>query len=102
VSAWGIGRSGLLAGRPVPPPRACLTSTTVTIDGPQPPEACGVHQRVQAADTTKTWNAAGVLVVGAYDAVYLFKTVMGGATAPSRRKNPGPGLEGHPGVQTAW
>jgi branched-chain amino acid transport system substrate-binding protein len=73
VSAWGIagpafwkaaGSSG----------EGVMTSTTVTIDGPQPPERIAFineYRRRHNQDMD-----AAVFAVGAYDAVYLFKAAI--------------------------
>lgn len=73
VSAWGIAgpafwKAAGTAGEGV------LTSTTVTIDGPQPPERAAFiteYRRRHNQDME-----AAVFAVGAYDAVYLFKAAM--------------------------
>jgi branched-chain amino acid transport system substrate-binding protein len=73
VSAWGIAGPAFwkAAGSSA---EGVLTSTTVTIDGPQTPE------RQAFIDTYhKRYNedmSAAVFAVGAYDAVYLFKAAM--------------------------
>jgi branched-chain amino acid transport system substrate-binding protein len=73
VSAWGIAGPAFwrAAGAAA---EGVLTSTTVTIDGPQPPERAAFineYKRRHNQDMD-----AAVFGVGAYDAVYLFKTVM--------------------------
>ena len=73
VSAWGIAgpafwKAAGAAGEGV------LTSTTVTIDGPQSPERVAFvneYRRRHNQDMD-----AAVFAVGAYDAVYLFRTVI--------------------------
>jgi branched-chain amino acid transport system substrate-binding protein len=73
VSAWGIAGPAFwkAAGNSA---EGVLTSTTVTIDGPQSPE------REAFIDSyRKRYNeemSAAVFAVGAYDAVYLFKAAM--------------------------
>ncbi len=73
VSAWGIAGPAFwkAAGASA---EGVLTSTTVTIDGPQSPE------RQAFIDAySKRYNetmSAAVFAVGAYDAVYLFKAAM--------------------------
>ena len=73
MSAWGIAGPAFwrAAGAAA---EGVLTSTTVTIDGPQPPERMAFineYRRRHNADMD-----AAVFAVGAYDAIYLFKTVM--------------------------
>lgn len=73
VSAWGIAGPAFwkAAGNSA---EGVLTSTTVTIDGPQSPE-----RNAFIAAYKKRYNenmSAAVFAVGAYDAVYLFKTAM--------------------------
>ena len=73
VSAWGIAGPAFwkAAGNSA---EGVLTSTTVTIDGPQSPE-----RQAFIAAYHKRYNenmSAAVFAVGAYDAVYLFKTAM--------------------------
>jgi branched-chain amino acid transport system substrate-binding protein len=73
VSAWGIAGPAFwkAAGNSA---EGVLTSTTVTIDGPQSPERTAF-----IATYRKRYNedmAAAVFAVGAYDAVYLFKTAI--------------------------
>ena len=70
VSAWGIAGPAFwrAAGASA---EGVLTSTTVTIDGPQPPERAAFiseYRRRHNQDMD-----AAVFGVGAYDAVYLFK-----------------------------
>ncbi len=73
VSAWGIAgpafwKAAGAAGEGV------LTSTTVTIDGPQPPERIAFvneYRRRHNQDMD-----AAVFAIGAYDVVYLFKTAI--------------------------
>ncbi len=87
VSAWGIAGPAFwrAAGAAA---EGVLTSTTVTIDGPQPPERMAFiaeYRRRHNQDMD-----AAVFGVGAYDAVYLFKTVMErDGTEPDRRFAPG-------------
>ncbi len=78
VSAWGIAGPAFwkAAGNSA---EGVLTSTTVTVDGPQSPE-----RTVFINEYRKRHNeemSAAVFAVGAYDAVYLFKTAIekGGA-----------------------
>jgi branched-chain amino acid transport system substrate-binding protein len=73
VSAWGIAGPAFwtAAGSSA---EGVLTSTTVTIDGPQSPE-----RTTFVAEYRKRHNeemSAAVFAVGAYDAVYLFKTAI--------------------------
>ncbi|MEX2126872.1 MAG: ABC transporter substrate-binding protein [Xanthobacteraceae bacterium] len=73
VSAWGIAGPAFwkAAGTSA---EGVLTSTTVTIDGPQSPE-----RMVFINEYRKRHNedmSAAVFAVGAYDAVYLFKAAM--------------------------
>lgn len=73
VSAWGIAGPAFwkAAGDSA---EGVLTSTTVTIDGPQSPERMAFIDAYR-----KRYNenmSAAVFAVGAYDAVYLFKTAM--------------------------
>ena len=73
VSAWGIAGPAFwkAAGNSA---EGVLTSTTVTIDGPQPPERMAF-----IAEYRKRHNedmSAAVFAVGAYDAVNLFKAAM--------------------------
>ena len=73
VSAWGIAGPAFwkAAGNSA---EGVLTSTTVTIDGPQSPERMAF-----IAEYRKRYNedmSAAVFAVGAYDAVYLFKEAM--------------------------
>ena len=73
VSAWGIAGPAFwkAAGESA---EGVLTSTTVTIDGPQSPERMAFIEAYQ-----KRYNepmSAAVFAVGAYDAVFLFKTAM--------------------------
>jgi branched-chain amino acid transport system substrate-binding protein len=73
VSAWGIAGPAFwkAAGASA---EGVLTSTTVTIDGPQSPERMAFINEYR-----KRYNedmSAAVFVVGAYDAVYLFKAAM--------------------------
>ncbi|MEZ5786319.1 MAG: ABC transporter substrate-binding protein [Xanthobacteraceae bacterium] len=73
VSAWGIAAPAFwkAAGDSA---EGVLTSTTVTIDGPQSPERQAFIDAYK-----KRYNetmAAPVFAVGAYDAVYLFKAAM--------------------------
>jgi branched-chain amino acid transport system substrate-binding protein len=73
VSAWGIAAPAFwkAAGDAA---EGVLTSTTVTIDGPQSPERQAFIDAYK-----KRYNeplAAPVFAVGAYDAVYLFKAAM--------------------------
>jgi branched-chain amino acid transport system substrate-binding protein len=73
VSAWGIAGPAFwrAAGAAA---EGVLTSTTVTIDGPQPPE-----RKAFIDEYRRRYNQdmdAAVFAVGAYDSVYLFKTVI--------------------------
>lgn len=73
VSAWGIAGPAFskAAGDSA---EGVLTSTTVTIDGPQSPE-----RKAFIAAYNKRYNesmSAAVFAVGSYDAVYLFKAAM--------------------------
>ncbi len=73
VSAWGIAGPAFwkAAGDAA---EGVLTSTTVTIDGPQSPERMAFINEYQ-----RRYNegmSAAVFAVGAYDAIYLFKTSM--------------------------
>jgi len=73
VSAWGIAGPAFwrAAGKPA---EGVLTSTTVTIDGPQSAERTvfiNEYRRRHNQDMD-----AAVFAVGAYDSVYLFKLVM--------------------------
>jgi branched-chain amino acid transport system substrate-binding protein len=73
LSAWGIAGPAFwkAAGDSA---EGVLTSTTVTIDGPQSPERAAF-----VATYTKRYNekmSAPVFAVGSYDAVYLFKTAI--------------------------
>ncbi len=73
VSAWGIAGPAFwkAAGNSA---EGVLTSTTVTIDGPQSPK-----RKAFIAAYKKRYNetmSAAVFAVGAYDAVYLFKAAM--------------------------
>jgi ABC-type branched-subunit amino acid transport system substrate-binding protein len=73
VSAWGIAGPAFwrAAGAAA---EGVLTSTTVTIDGPQPPERVAFvneYRRRHNQDMD-----AAVFAVGAYDAVYLFRLVI--------------------------
>jgi branched-chain amino acid transport system substrate-binding protein len=73
VSAWGIAGPAFwkAAGDSA---EGVLTSTTVTIDGPQSP---GRMAFINAYRKRYNENmSAAVFAVGAYDAVYLFKTAM--------------------------
>jgi branched-chain amino acid transport system substrate-binding protein len=72
VSAWGIAGPAFwrAAGAAA---EGVLTSTTVTIDGPQPPERAAFINEYKRRHNQDMDAAVGV---GAYDAVYLFKTVM--------------------------
>lgn len=73
VSAWGI--AGLAfqkaAGNAT---EGVLVSTTVTIDGPQSPERDEFVRKYRARYNEDI--GAPVYALGAYDAVYLFKTAM--------------------------
>lgn len=73
VSAWGIAGPAFwkAAGTSA---EGVLTSTTVTIDGPQSSERMAFINEYR-----KRYNeemSAAVFAVGAYDAVHLFKTAM--------------------------
>jgi branched-chain amino acid transport system substrate-binding protein len=73
VSAWGIAGPAFwrAAGAAA---EGVLTSTTVTIDGPQPPERIAFvneYRRRHNQDMD-----AAVFAVGAYDAVHLFRLVI--------------------------
>ncbi len=73
VSAWGIAGPAFwkAAGASA---EGVLSSTTVTIDGPQSPE-----RQAFINEYRKRFNedmAAAVFAVGAYDAIYLFKEAM--------------------------
>jgi branched-chain amino acid transport system substrate-binding protein len=73
VSAWGIAGPAFWKAASSSA-EGVLTSTTVTIDGPQPPERMAF-----IAEYRKRHNedmSAAVFAVGAYDAVYLFKAAM--------------------------
>jgi branched-chain amino acid transport system substrate-binding protein len=73
VSAWGIAGPAFwqAAGNSA---EGVLTSTTVTIDGPQSPERTAFINEYRKR--YKEDMSAAVFAVGAYDAVYLFKTAM--------------------------
>jgi len=73
VSAWGIAGPAFwkAAGDSA---EGVLTSTTVTIDGPQSPERKAFIAAYK--DRYKEDLSAAVFAVGAYDAVYLFKIAM--------------------------
>ncbi len=73
VSAWGIAGPAFwkAAGNSA---EGVLTSTTVTIDGPQSPERKAFIAAYK--NRYKEDMSAAVFAVGAYDAVYLFKTAM--------------------------
>lgn len=78
VSAWGIAAPAFwkAAGTAA---EGVLTSTTVTIDGPQTPEKQAIIGAYK-----KRYNQgmeAPVYALGAYDAVYLFKAAIEGAGA---------------------
>lgn len=73
VSAWGIAGPAFwkAAGASA---EGVLSSTTVTIDGPQSPERMAFINEYK-----KRFNedmSAAVFAVGAYDAIYLFKEAM--------------------------
>ncbi len=82
ISAWGIAGPAFwkAAGSAA---EAVLTSTTVTIDGPQSSERTAFvneYRRRHNQDMD-----AAVFAVGAYDAVYLFKAAMErGGTEPEK------------------
>ncbi len=73
VSAWGIAGPAFwkAAGESAD---GVLTSTTVTIDGPQTPARQAFIDAYKKR--YKETMSAAVFAVGAYDAVYLFKTAM--------------------------
>jgi branched-chain amino acid transport system substrate-binding protein len=73
VSAWGIAGPAFwkAAGASA---EGVLTSTTVTIDGPQSPERMAFINEYRKR--YKEDMSAAVFAVGAYDAVYLFKAAM--------------------------
>ena len=73
VSAWGIAGPAFwkAAGTSA---EGVLTSTTVTIDGPQPPERMAFINEYRRRHNEDM--SAAVFAVGAYDAVYLFKAAM--------------------------
>jgi branched-chain amino acid transport system substrate-binding protein len=73
VSAWGIAGPAFwkAAGSSA---EGVLTSTTVTIDGPQSPERMAFIAAYKKR--YKEDMSAAVFAVGAYDAIYLFKTAM--------------------------
>lgn len=73
VSAWGIAGPAFwkAAGNSA---EGVLTSTTVTIDGPQSPERRAFIAAYK--ERYKEDMSAAVFAVGAYDAVYMFKTAM--------------------------
>lgn len=82
VSAWGIAGPAFwkAAGTSA---EGVLTSTTVTIDGPQPPERMAFINEYRKRHNEDM--SAAVFAVGAYDAVYLFKTAMEqSGTEPSK------------------
>lgn len=78
VSAWGIAGPAFwkAAGNSA---EGVLTSTTVTVDGPQSPERAAFINEYRKRHNEEM--SAAVFAVGAYDAVYLFKTAIekGGA-----------------------
>ena len=78
VSAWGIAGPAFwkAAGNSA---EGVLTSTTVTVDGPQSPERTAFINEYRKRHNEEM--SAAVFAVGAYDAVYLFKTAIekGGA-----------------------
>jgi branched-chain amino acid transport system substrate-binding protein len=73
VSAWGIAGPAFwkAAGSSA---EGVLTSTTVTIDGPQSPERMAFITEYRKRHNEEM--SAAVFAVGAYDAVYLFTTAM--------------------------
>lgn len=73
ASAWGIAGPAFwkAAGTSA---EGVLSSTTVTIDGPQPPERMAFIEEYRNRHNEDM--IAAVYAVGAYDAVYLFKTAM--------------------------
>ena len=73
VSAWGIAGPAFwkAAGNSA---EGVLTSTTVTIDGPQTPERTAFINSYR--ERYKEEMSAAVFAVGAYDSVYLFKAAM--------------------------
>jgi branched-chain amino acid transport system substrate-binding protein len=73
VSAWGIaGPAFWKAAGPIA--EGVLNSTTVTIDGPQSPERIAFIEKYK--ERYKQNMEGPVFVIGAYDAVYLYKFVM--------------------------
>jgi branched-chain amino acid transport system substrate-binding protein len=73
VSAWAIaGPAFWKAAGPIA--EGVLNSTTVTIDGPQTPQRLKFIEKYRARYNQGL--EAPVFVIGAYDAVYLYKFVM--------------------------
>ena len=73
ISGWGIAGPAfwVAAGKAA---EGVLTSSTITIDGPQSPERLALLQKYQT--TFKAPMEAPYSVFGAYDAIFLFAEVM--------------------------